>query len=210
MIISSKAAGRIACMLLMGGLVWPVAISSAEAQQQVNSDQIIKALTPAPVTRSLSAKPADSPTDQAFIEGLRHRTRSLSADESEHVAEIAKDKPKIDLDIYFDYNSAMITPKAAPQLEQLGKALKDPQFANSFFVLGGHTDAKGGDDYNKRLSERRAESVKRYLIAKMKLSPDSLTTAGYGKRDLKNPSDPFAAENRRVQVVNLGPSQAQR
>ena len=78
-------------------------------------------------------------------------------------------------------------------------------------MLSGHTDAKGSDDYNQKLSERRAEAVKKYLVEKLKLSPDNLTTAGYGRRDLKNKDNPFAAENRRVQIVNLSSvNQAQR
>ena len=70
-------------------------------------------------------------------------------------------------------------------------------------MLGGHTDAKGTDDYNQKLSERRAETVKRFLIDNYKVSPDLLVTSGYGKAGLKNSADPFAAENRRVEIVNM-------
>jgi outer membrane protein OmpA-like peptidoglycan-associated protein len=196
-----KAAGRVASSLLVAGLLWSANAVPAAAQS-VSSDQIIKTLTP-PATRSLTA-PAVSDTDRAFVEGLRHRTRSLTVTESDHVAEIAKDRPKIDLDIYFDFNSATITAKAEPQLKELGDALRSSQLGNSVVVLSGHTDAKGSDEYNQQLSERRAESVKNYLVDKLKIAPDNLTTAGYGKRDLKNKSDPFAAENRRVQIVNMG------
>jgi outer membrane protein OmpA-like peptidoglycan-associated protein len=183
--------------------VWTVTDTAASVQ--VSADQIIKALTPAPVTRSLGApeQPSVSDSDRAFIEGLRHRTRSLTLDEDDHVAELAKNSSKIDLDIYFDFNSAAITPKAEPQLSQLGEALRTAQLEKSVIVLSGHTDAKGRDDYNQQLSERRAEAVRKYLIEKLNLSADNLTTAGYGRRDLKNKANPFAAENRRVQIVNL-------
>jgi outer membrane protein OmpA-like peptidoglycan-associated protein len=200
-------AGRVACGLLVGGFIWSAGGSPAAAQD-VPANQIIKALQPAPITRSLSGEeqPAGSDADRTFVEGIRHRTRSLTLDERDHVAAITKDRPKIDLEIYFDFNSAQIGPKAEPQVNELGKALTSPQLAGSVFVLGGHTDAKGGDEYNQKLSERRAEAVKAYLVAKLKIPADSLSTAGYGKRELKNPADPFAAENRRVQVLNLGPS----
>jgi outer membrane protein OmpA-like peptidoglycan-associated protein len=60
----------------------------------------------------------------------------------------------------------------------------------------------------QRLSERRAQSIKAYLVDNFALSAANLRTVGYGKSHLKNASDPFAAENRRVEVVNMV-SQAQ-
>jgi outer membrane protein OmpA-like peptidoglycan-associated protein len=202
-----RAAGRLASSLLVGGFVWSAAGLPAAAQD-VSADQILKALAPAPVTRSLTgpAQPAMSPADHNFVQSLRGRTRSLSLDESDHAADIAKneDLPKIDLDINFDFDSAAITPKVVPQLTQLGQALRDPKMQNSVVILGGYTDAKGSDEYNQRLSQRRAEAVKKYLVQQLNIPSDGLSTAGYGKRDLKNPADPFGAENRRVQVVNMG------
>jgi outer membrane protein OmpA-like peptidoglycan-associated protein len=118
------------------------------------------------------------------------------------VAEIVKEKPQINLEITFDYNSANISPKALPVLENLGKALNSPDLKGTVFMLGGHTDAAGGDTYNQELSEKRAESVKKFLADKFKLPPDSLVAVGFGKSKLKNPGNPLGEENRRVQVVN--------
>jgi outer membrane protein OmpA-like peptidoglycan-associated protein len=198
-----KAASRPTLFLLVGGLIWSLTGTPVVAQS-IPANQIVNTLAPT-VTRSLTApvEPALSDKDHAFVEGLRHRTRSLSLDESDHVTELAKDRPKIDLEIYFDYGSAEISPKAEPQMKQLADALLNPRLESSVVVLGGHTDAKGGDDFNQKLSERRAEAVKEHLVTKYKLSPDNLTTAGYGKRDLKDKANPFAADNRRVQIVNL-------
>ena len=56
--------------------------------------------------------------------------------------------------------------------------------------------------YNQGLSERRADAVKRFLLEKYGIEAGSLVTVGYGKTQLKNPSDPLAADNRRVQVIN--------
>jgi outer membrane protein OmpA-like peptidoglycan-associated protein len=199
----SKAASRLASSLIVGGLIWS-ATSMAASAQTVSADKIINTLAP-PVTRSLTApEPAVSDSDRAFIDSLRHRTRSLSLEEGDHVAALAKERPKINLEIYFDYNSATITPKAEPQLNELGDALRSSRLENSVVVLSGHTDAKGGDEYNQQLSQRRAEAVKKYLVEKLKISADNLSSAGYGKRDLKNKADPFAAENRRVEIVNMG------
>jgi outer membrane protein OmpA-like peptidoglycan-associated protein len=112
--------------------------------------------------------------------------------------------PKVDLEINFDYNSAASTPRAEPQPNNLGQALTSGEIAGSVFMLGGHTDAKGGDQYNQALSERRAETVKRFLMEKHHLPAANLVSAGYGKKKgLKNASDPFAAESRRVEIVNM-------
>jgi outer membrane protein OmpA-like peptidoglycan-associated protein len=196
-----RVASRSAFALVVGCLVWPM--TGAPAAAQVSADQILNTLAP-PVTRGLTApetKPV-SESDRAFIKTLRHRTRSLTFDEKERVAEMSKDWKKIDLEIYFDYNSARITEKAEPQLDQLGEALRNPRLRSATVVVAGHTDAKGGEKYNETLSDRRAAAVKRYLIEKLNVPEENLTTAGYGKRHLKIPDEPFASENRRVQILN--------
>jgi outer membrane protein OmpA-like peptidoglycan-associated protein len=88
-------------------------------------------------------------------------------------------------------------------LTALGRALAGAELQGAVVLLSGHTDARGTEAYNQGLSERRAEAVKHYLIETFRLPAANLTTAGYGKRALKNQGSPFAAENRRVQIVNL-------
>jgi outer membrane protein OmpA-like peptidoglycan-associated protein len=172
---------------------------------------ILKALTPKRLTRSLSSTPADSAKaaeEAKFVKQIKNRTtRSLSSTEREQIAEIAKEKPSIDLTITFDYNSATISQKAMPAVEALGKALTNPDLKGTTFVLAGHTDAKGGDTYNQDLSERRADTLKKYLMEKYGLAAADLVTVGYGKTKLKNASTPDSEENRRVQVVNMASSQ---
>ena len=88
-----------------------------------------------------------------------------------------------------------------------GQALTSSELAGSVFMLGGHTDAKGGEGYNQTLSERRAETVKRFLMENYHIPAANLVSAGYGKNGLKNAADPFAAENRRVEIVNVADRQ---
>ena len=202
MVLSYRKIASPAFALVVGCLIWPM--TGAPAAAQVSADQIINALAPPPVTRGLTppeAKPV-SEKDRAFIKSLRHRTRSLTFDEKERVAEMSKDWKKIDLEIFFEYNSARIAQEAEPQLDQLGEALRNPRLRNATVVVAGHTDAKGSEKYNEGLSDRRAEAVKKYLIEKLNVPEENLTTAGYGKRHLKNPDEPFAPENRRVQILN--------
>ena len=140
---------------------------------------------------------------QNFINSVRGQSRSLTLDERSEVATIARERPSIDLEIYFDYNSAEIANKAVPDLMKLGRALTNPTLQGGTFLLSGHTDAKGGADYNQGLSERRAQSVKTFLMQNFRIPGENLVSAGYGKEQLKNQANPFAAENRRVQVTNL-------
>ncbi len=183
----------------------------ARAGADVSEDQIVQALTPkpkAPLTRGLSFGPqtaaAPDPAEAKVIDSVRGRsTRSLSNAEREEIATIAKDKPNIDLTITFDYNSADISAKSLPEVEKLGRALTNANLQGSTFLLAGHTDAAGGDAYNQELSERRANSIKRYLMDNYHIAATDLVTVGYGKSKLKDPSQPMAEVNRRVQVVNM-------
>jgi len=88
-------------------------------------------------------------------------------------------------------------------VQALGRALTSPDLKGSTFVVAGHTDAAGGDVYNQELSERRADSIKGYLIEKYGIADADLVTVGYGKSKLKDPGQPLAEVNRRVQVVNM-------
>ncbi|MFL9826371.1 OmpA family protein [Rhodoplanes sp. SY1] len=197
----TKLGAAFATLLLAGTLV-ATANHAAFAQARPSSTDILEALKPAPKTRGLTTTPKQM-EDQKFLQTIRGKTRALTLDERTKVADIAKDKQKIDLEVYFDYNSAEIVQRAVPDLMELGKALSSPDLRGGTFLLGGHTDAKGGEEYNQKLSERRAASVKKFLQDKFQISDESLVTAGYGKEQLKKPGEPFAAENRRVQIVNL-------
>jgi OOP family OmpA-OmpF porin len=117
-----------------------------------------------------------------------------------------KEAPSIDLEVFFAYKSAAITPQAAAALTPLGKALSDPRLAGDAFLIAGHTDAKGGADYNLTLSQQRAEAVRQFLITRFKLDGARLVAKGMGPTRLKVPAQPLAAENRRVQIVNLSKS----
>jgi len=177
----------------------------------VTTDRILNALQPKPVMRGLSSGAAPARADQAvkakeasFLQGLRNRqTRSLSLSEREQIAEIATTKPAIDLEIQFDFNSASISAASVPSVKALGQALSDPKLKGSTFVVAGHTDGVGGDAFNQGLSERRADTIKQYLVSKYHIAGSDLVTVGYGKTKLKDANDPTDAVNRRVQVVNM-------
>jgi outer membrane protein OmpA-like peptidoglycan-associated protein len=198
---------RFACVVL-AGLAVPAASEVARAAEPQSPDQIIKALKP-PVraTRGLTISPADATRnaeDARFVDTLRKRTtRSLTTEERDKITSIAQKKPSVDLEINFEYNSDRLSAKAVPQVSALGEALSSSDLKGSTFIVAGHTDGKGGDTFNQGLSERRAEALKRYLMDRYKIDDGRLVTVGYGKTQLKNSSNPTAAENRRVQVINV-------
>jgi outer membrane protein OmpA-like peptidoglycan-associated protein len=197
--------------ILTVGAALSFGIGQARAADDVTEDQIVKALTPqkkAPLTRGLSIGPqadqAPNPAETKLLDSVRGRaTRSLSNTEREEIAAAAKDKPNIDLTITFDYNSANISAKSLPEVQKLGRALTNDDLKGSTFLLAGHTDAAGSDNYNQDLSERRADSIKRYLMDNFHIASTDLVTVGYGKSKLKDPGQPLAEVNRRVQVVNM-------
>jgi outer membrane protein OmpA-like peptidoglycan-associated protein len=214
----SRMSGRkcltAALSMLAIGAALSFGMGKAVAADDVTADQIVRALAPAkkaPLTRGLSIAPQADPAAAAaaaaegrLLQNIRGRaTRSLSASEREEISAIAKDKPNIDLEITFDYNSADISTKSLPSVQALGKALTNPDLKGSTFVVAGHTDAAGGEAYNQDLSERRADSIKRYLTGKYSIAAADLVTVGYGKSKLKDPANPLAEMNRRVQVVNM-------
>ncbi|MCA1528830.1 OmpA family protein [Bradyrhizobium yuanmingense] len=174
----------------------------------ISAGQIVDALKPKPATRGLSVGPQTDTTVQAkeatFLNSVRNRsTRSLSTGEREQIAELAATKPKIDLEIQFDYNSADIAKTSMASVQALGKALSDPALKGSTFVVAGHTDATGGEAYNQGLSERRADTIKKYLMQNYGLNGNDLVTVGYGETKLKDAANGTDAMNRRVQVVNM-------
>jgi outer membrane protein OmpA-like peptidoglycan-associated protein len=181
----------------------------ALAGDNVTKDQILGALQPKPLTRGLSAgtpqvDPAVKAKQDTFLASVRNRkTRSLSLGEREEIAEIASSKPNIDLEIQFDFNSASIRQASMPSVQALGQALSDPKLKGSTFVVAGHTDGVGSDSFNQDLSERRADTIKRYLVDNYHIATGDLVTVGYGKTKLKDAQDPTDAINRRVQVVNM-------
>jgi outer membrane protein OmpA-like peptidoglycan-associated protein len=182
----------------------------AFAGDTVSADQILSALKPKPVTRGLSTGApqqvdiAAQARETSFVDTLRNRkTRSLSLGERQEIAELAASKPKIDLEIQFDYNSADIAKGSVQAVQELGKALSDASLKGSTFVVAGHTDAIGGEAYNQDLSERRADTIKKYLTEKYGIAGADLVTVGYGKTRPKDPNAPLDPINRRVQVVNM-------
>lgn len=85
--------------------------------------------------------------------------------------------------IFYEFNKATLLPESCHALDSLVMLLNDNP--NITIELAAHTDCRGSDDYNKRLSQQRAESVVKYLIAQG-IAADRLTPVGYGEERPKN------------------------
>ncbi len=192
---------------LYAGLAASIAFAVAQASaEELRANDMVRALAPT-LTRSLSSGPAAAPeqaADEAFVNSVRDRgKRSLSVGEVDHLDKIVSQRKDLNIEMKFDYNSAVLTGRNLEVAHELGKALSSPDLKDQTFLIMGHTDAKGSDPSNQKLSERRSAWVKDFLVKQYSVPADRLVPVGYGESHLKNQQDPLAAENRRVQVVNI-------
>ena len=104
----------------------------------------------------------------------------------------------------FKLGSAELPDLLKKQLEVFAEVLKTRRGTGKVVQIEGHADASGSAEFNQVLSQRRAEAVKSYLVS-LGAEPEMLATAGAGAKELKNATDPFAPENRRVEIGRATP-----
>ena len=106
--------------------------------------------------------------------------------------------------IQFDLDSVRIKPSSYSALGLMADALYSPYLQGYCFLVVGNTDSRGSREYNLKLSDRRAEAIREALINPFGISPGRIEAVGLGEEQLLNRADPKAAENRRVQLINIG------
>jgi outer membrane protein OmpA-like peptidoglycan-associated protein len=189
-------------VLLSLAAVVTLATATAQAEDILYSDELIEKLdvrekldTREPEetvrTRGLIKVPATSPAPAATDKSDQSRQSIHS----------------VILKIGFAYNSSDLSGESIGQLNELGKALDSRQLGQYRFEIAGHTDASGSGEYNRDLSYRRAESVKRFLCIKMGIDPERLVTRGWGEDRPISEDDPYNPDNRRVEIINIGSSE---
>jgi len=109
---------------------------------------------------------------------------------------------KINLKIEFDVNSSAIRTSSFPLLAEIADALNNAQLKDKEFIINGHTDSDGGEDYNLKLSFERAVSVKLALQNLFKINSNVLNIAGYGEGNQLVPNNTPQNKqlNRRVEI----------
>ncbi|EPR43432.1 OmpA/MotB domain protein [Desulfovibrio sp. X2] len=108
------------------------------------------------------------------------------------------------LEILFDFDKSDIKAKYVPEVEKVAKLLKENPEAT--VAIDGHTDGIGTDAYNMKLSQRRADAVRDYLVKKLGIKADRITAQGFGKSQpiASNDTDAGRAQNRRVVAIFNG------
>ncbi len=102
--------------------------------------------------------------------------------------------------ILFDFDSDGLRPEAESNLQELAESLVE--YPNTEVHVVGHTDSRGDDDYNLRLSQRRAQAAANYLLAEG-ITPQRVRTQGVGETEpiADNETEAGRQENRRVEIA---------
>jgi outer membrane protein OmpA-like peptidoglycan-associated protein len=175
-------------------------LSAAFAEDGMTAEEIQQKLKPKKLTRSLKATPR--------IDGKQELdailSRSIGVVERKKIVEITQkaELPRLDFSITFGFDSAEIDQGSYTTLDTLASALKSGDLSTYRFLINGHTDSKGSDEYNLALSQQRANSVVAYLVSRHDIEPARLKAIGFGETSLKDVNDGEAASNRRVEIIN--------
>ncbi|MEE2782829.1 MAG: OmpA family protein [Pseudomonadota bacterium] len=161
----------------------------------------------------VSTNPISLKSESLAIEGLSGLTLKADVQELNKAiddlnAEVTDTKIKIDLssDVIFDFDKAELKPEAQESLRSLATIVEQKATKVEIF---GHTDSKGSDAYNQVLSERRALSVKTWLVSTTSFSKDLILTQGLGETQPRAPNEKVngvdnpegRAQNRRVEIL---------
>jgi outer membrane protein OmpA-like peptidoglycan-associated protein len=137
----------------------------------------------------------------AAVSQVRQAMTALNAQENDLEIHVS-----LPADVLFDFDKSDIRADAAKSLSFLATLIRaNPKGRTR---LEGHTDAVGNEQYNQALSERRAESVKAWLVKNASLDATKLVTKGWGKTKPIAPNDTEAnrQKNRRLEaIVEKGP-----
>ncbi|MFG0721136.1 OmpA family protein [Pseudomonas sp. GLN_6] len=107
---------------------------------------------------------------------------------------------RVELDVKFDFDKAQVKPESYGDIKNLADFMK--QYPQTTTVVEGHTDSKGSDAYNQKLSERRASAVRDVLVNQYGVEASRVNAAGYGESRpvADNATDAGRAVNRRVEA----------
>ena len=119
--------------------------------------------------------------------------------EERKLVKVEGDQIKLGQKVYFKFNKSRIMPRSYPLLDEVADVLLENP--NIYIRIEGHTDSKGSDRYNKKLSDARAAAVRDYLKSKG-VGPERLDSVGFGEeRPIEdNATEAGRAANRRVEI----------
>ena len=180
-------------------LTVPIAMATATAQTKLSSGQIVKSL------QGVQQKATLNPDDiraQAVL-NIKRNPGENAPSGVPVFQNLAKFR-QFNVEINFDFDSDRIKPDSFEVVGAIADALHTPYLWGQKFFIVGHTDAKGKREYNLELSERRAQAVREALVTTFRVPATQVEAVGLGEEQLRDPSNPNAAVNRRVQLINIG------
>ena len=187
-------------LLLAAAVALALGLAPAMAQKRLNSAELVNGLQgveeiPPGFSAALLRKQAhDSLADP--LRANPNNREPLSA-QLEKLAQIT-------VAIQFDFGSARIRPQSYRTVGLMADSLYHPYLLGYRFLIVGHTDAVGGRATNLELSQHRADAIREALINPFGIDPQRIEAVGLGEEQLLNRRNPTAAENRRVQLINIG------
>ncbi|MDY7560520.1 OmpA family protein [Pseudomonas sp. 10B1] len=115
--------------------------------------------------------------------------------------EAAPQVVRVQLDVKFDFNKAVVKPNSYADIKNLADFMK--QYPQTSTTVEGHTDSVGPDAYNQKLSEKRANAVKQVLVSQYGVGAGRVSSVGYGKTRpvADNKTEAGRAINRRVEAA---------
>lgn len=140
---------------------------------------------------------------QLAVQGMRDPSRANRVNREPLSAQLGK-FAQFTIAVRFDFDSARIRPDSFRAVGLMADALNHPYLQGYRFLIVGHTDGKGKRDYNLNLSQQRADAIREALINPFGIGAARIEAVGLGEEQLLNRANPEAAENRRVQLINIG------
>lgn len=174
----------IASLALAAALAFAFAFGNAGTASAQQSRQAVNAI-------------GKQPNADEITEALRPKAKVRGA-------RLAREN-SIMLLLTFDTGSSELTPPSKTVLEEFGKSANSG-LAGVTITIEGHADPRGSVEYNLDLSRQRAEAVREYLVRELKVDSKQLKIAAMGKAYPKDPGNPEAEINRRVEFVTQNPN----
>lgn len=170
----------------------PIQLTSDKLAESLQGFEAAAATISAQRLRELAAQAINDPSRASRV------NRPPLTDQFENLAQLT-------IAVQFDLNSARIRPDSFRALGLMADSLYHPYLQGYRFLIVGHTDARGDRLYNLKLSQERAEAIRVALINPFGISPARIEAVGLGEEQLLERKNPEAGENRRVQLINIGP-----
>ncbi len=171
--------------------VWVLVVATAIAAGCATEEAAKPAPPPAPTP---APAPAPAPAPQP-----RQEVKPVEAPKPKPVAE----KVTFASDVLFDFDKSVVKPEGKAKLDDLSAKVRGVNL--EVVIAIGHADSIGSDAYNQKLSVRRAESVKAYLVSKG-IEANRIYTEGKGEKQpvADNRTREGRAKNRRVEIEVIG------